>query len=261
MEVRSEWTRPVPDGWEDRLRQFSPIVDQTSHLRFRWRAEEERWMLYACTPAALLDDFRNEQLRVHWSALPPSQQMGRKQYVSEYQHYMYREFGLEARPFWVLQGPVGGTPAVYSHREQRLLKAVGAPDDPPPIGFLPPCPFDERAVEAIVERDLLAKIGGDLDLLAASQSGKAMASEDEETERAYRRAFLDWWSDTCIPMSEFMQGYLRSSDADHTLRRATRAENNAVAQWKEHFLETGEVIDAAQAQSSSLIVPVALSLT
>jgi hypothetical protein len=244
VEVRPEWVEPVPDGWEERLRRISPIVDRVSHLRFRYRADKGVWMLYECIPAHLLDPFRVEQLTVHWSDLALSSQMGRRQFVSEYQHYMFRTHKVDARPFWVLQGPTGGTPAVFSHREQRLLQAVGAPDDPPPVGFLPPCVFDEQAVDAVVQRDLLYKIGGDLDTLANSRTVEALTADDEQTEREYRRAFLSWWFDACLPMSDFMQAYLRSTEADRTLRRATNEENNALAQWKEHFLETGDVLRA-----------------
>lgn len=257
--------RPVPVEWETRLRDISPIVDQTSHLRFRWRPKmqddfHDVWELYACTPVALLDDFRVHQLTQHWSDLPPSQQMGRKQCVTEYQHYMFRTHRVEARRFWVLQGPNGGTPAVYSRREARLLKAIGVPDDPPPLGFLAYAPFDERAVRAILQRDKLVQAGGDLDRMERARSADALRSEDDDTEKDFRRAFLGWWFDMCLPMSDFMQTYLRTTESERTLRKATRQENDALAQWKDHFIETGDLIGATNGSSRALQVPVTSSL-
>lgn len=254
MEILPEWTQAIPEGWESRLRQISPIAERTSHLRFRWRAKVSQWELYACTPKSMLSPERVEQLTVHWSELPKSQQHGRKQFVTEYQHYMFRTYGVEAQRFWVLQGELGGTPAVYTYREERLLQAVGAPDDPPPLGHLEACPFDERAVQAIQARDRLMQAGGDLDALEKQNTSQALQSEDSETEREFRKAFLKWWFVQMIPNSEFMKTYLRTKSADTTLRRATKAEADAATQFADHFVETGQVIGATHA-GSRIVVP------
>lgn len=258
MDTLPEWTQAAPEGWEPKLRAISPIAERTSWLHFRWRSREGLHVLYELTPKALLSPGRIEQLTTHWSDLPSDQHMGRKLFVSEYQHYMFRTHGVEARLHWVLQGEAGGTPAMYTHREQRLLQAVGAPDEVPEIGSLLPCPFDERAIQAIAIRDRLRKAGGSLDALHKSNTGEVQKMEESATEQEYRKAFLGWWFEQMIPNSEFMKTYLRNSESDYTLRKATKAEANAASMWKDHFLETGNVIGATHA-GSRIVVPVARS--
>lgn len=257
FEVRPEWLQRPPEGWEDRLRAISPQVDRTSHLRFRYRASVEQWELYECTPAHLLDPGRLIELRQHWSELPPSRQMGRKWSVSEYQHYMFRTHQVEARRFWVLQGSLGGTPATYTEREQKLLESVGESGDVPELGMFPACPFDERAVQAILARDKLLKVGFDLSALERSQRPDALKAQDDENEKDYRKAFLGWWYQEMQPMSEFLKYYHRQTEAQYTLRPGTPEISNAVSKWAEFFVETGQVIGAETPSSKTVQMTVA----
>lgn len=256
-EVQSEWVQQPPDGWEARLRAISPIVDRTSHLRFRYRASVEQWELYECTPAHLLDAGRVAQLTQHWSELPTDQQIGRRRFVTEYQHYMFRTHHVEARRFWVLQGKQGGTPATYTDREQKLLESVGESGDVPELGMFPPCPFDERAVQAILARDNLLKSGYDLDVLAKSQRPSALKAQDDQNEKDYRKAFLGWWYQEMQPMSEFLKYYHRQTEAQYTLRPGTPEISNAVSKWAEFFVETGQVIGAETPSSKTVQMTVA----
>lgn len=252
----SEWTKRPPEDWETRLRAISPIVDRTSHLRFRWRASVEQWELYECTPLPLVSAERIAQLSQHWSELPPSQQHGRKRYVTEYQHYMFRTHGVDARRFWVLQGNTGGTPAVFTERERKLLEAIGESGEVIPLGTLPYAPFDERAVRAILQRDKLLHAGYDLDRLAAMSRPDALKAADDADDKEYRAKFLEWWYAEMAPAAEFMKWYHRQTEAHQTMRRATQAEANAVTQWRDHYIETGDVIGAGAATSKALQVAV-----
>lgn len=256
FEVRSEWIQQPPDGWEARLRVISAIVDRTSHLRFRYRASVEQWELYECTPAHLLSAGRVEQLTQHWSELPPSQQIGRKRFVTEYQHYMFRTYKVEARRFWVLQGKQGGTPATYTEREQKLLESVGESGDVPELGMFPACPFDERAVHAILARDNLLKAGYDLDVLEKSRRPDALKAQDDQNEKDYRKAFLGWWYQEMQPMSEFLKYYHRQQDAQMTLAPGTAEISNAVTKWRDHFIETGIVLNAELPSSKAVQIAV-----
>lgn len=256
-DVRPEWVQSPPDGWEARLRAISPIVDRTSHLRFRYRASVEQWELYECTPAHLLDAGRVAQLTQHWSELPTDQQIGRKRFVTEYQHYMFRTHHVEARRFWVLQGKQGGTPATYTEREQKLLESVGESGDVPELGMFPACPFDERAVQAILARDNLLKVGYDLDALAKSQRPQALKAQDDANEKDYRRAFLGWWYQEMQPMSEFLKSYHRHKESHMTLAPGTADISNAVTKWRDHFVETGIVLNTEHPSSKVVQVTVA----
>lgn len=257
FEVLPEWVKEPPDGWVTRLREFSPLVDRTSHLGFRWRPKlrpdfHDVWELYELTPAALLSEGRVQQLTQHWSELPKDQQYARKRYVTEYQHYMFRTSKVEARRFWVLQGESGGTPAEFTERETKLLESVGAPSEAPSVGMFEPCVFDQRAVSAILARDNLRKAGGDLDALLKSRTVEALTSEDTDNEKDYRRAFLGWWFEQMMPCSDFMKTFLRTKDADHTLRRATASEASVVAQWRDHFIEHGILLNTTSASSQKV---------
>lgn len=255
-EVREEWTREPPEGWEARLRQISPIVDQTSHLRFRLQAAEETWTLYQCVPAHLVSDERNTQFKIHWSELPQDRQSGRKLFVSDYQYFMYHKFRLVVTPFWILQGNHGGTPAAYTAREERMLQAVDESTDVPPIGLLPPCPFDDRVIGALIERDKLYKAEGDLERMTRSATCEAQERAAYDIEREYRKRFLAWWREKMAPMSEFMQWYTRTKESEQNLRKPSRNEQNAATMFRDHFLETGEVINANVTPSSRISVAV-----
>lgn len=257
FEVLTEWVKQPPEGWEPRLRIISPIVDRTSHLRFRYRTQYDMWELYEATPAHLLSEDRVTQLTRHWSELPKDQQYARKRYVTEYQHYMFRTHKVEVRRFWVLQGEMGGTPAEFTERETKLLESVGAPSEPPMLGMLEACPFDQRAVEAILKRDLLLKNGGDLDALKKSRTALELKIQDDENEKDYRRSFLGWYFEQMLPCSDFMKTFLRTKEADNTLRKATREESDLVSQWRDHFIETGIVLGAGQVTNRAVQIAVA----
>lgn len=228
------------------------MVDRTSHLRFRYRASVEQWELYECTPAHLLGADRVAQLTQHWSELPTDQQIGRKRFVTEYQHWAFRTHHVEARRFWVLQGKQGGTPATYTEREQKLLESVGESGDVPELGMFPACPFDERAVQAILARDNLLKSGYDLDVLAKSQRPDALKIQDDQNEKDYRKAFLGWWYQEMQPMSEFLKYYHRQQEAHMTLAPGTADISNAVSKWRDYYIEHGIVLGAETPSSKKV---------
>jgi hypothetical protein len=273
-----EFERPAPREWVARLREISPEVEKLAHLRFRWFephpiwnfGERGQWSLYACTPRALFAQTpegraRAAEFDLHWSEValkpesdyPDSAQQARKSVVSSYQHYMWHACGVEAMPFMILQGDFGGTPAAYTRREKRLLDASDALSTPLPLGFLPACPFDERTVESIQIRDRFLQWNKDLDALAASDSPRAIARRDDEAESDFRDRFLDRWCETNIPQAEFLKSHLRTKEADHEMRRATREEANRVSQWRDIWRDTGKVIGAGIAASSSSDLPFA----
>lgn len=262
--VLPEFLAQPDPSWERRLREISPITSHLSHLRFRWRAPQAHWFdpkqglweIYSCTPRHLVTPDRAEQFRLHWSELPKDRRAGRRAMVTNYQHYLWHQHGVEARRFWVLQGEWGGTPAHYTRREVRYLDACNAMSEPAPLGFFAPCPFDERAVKAILARDRLIQHANNLDALAAADRPDALRAEDEAAERVFRDRWLDWWYEQIQPQAEFMKSYLRKSESDVTMRKATRAESDAVSQWKDHYREHGSVLGAGVASSRKVQVAV-----
>ena len=243
-EMRAEWGNAPPPEWEARLREISPIVDRTSHLRWRWFQKYEQGFLYECTPEALLSAGKVRQLSEHWSSLPTSEQHGRQRCVTAYQFWMFRTHQVEVRPFWVLQGSkviTTGTPYSYTDREAKLLEAEGLEAEPIPPGTLPAVPFSEAVVEAIVARDRLLKAGGDLDRLERENRPDYQRAETEITERAYRRKFLQWHNDAMRPCSEFMGWFAKRKEAERALRPAPDGLANTLADWRDRYIETGDM--------------------
>lgn len=242
---------PVPHDWEVRLRAMSPMSTKTSWLAFRWadgvtgipgRPDEpiERWMLYECSPT-MSDEIRSYLGGTPWWALPVHQQAGRRQLVSAYQWEMYRKHKVWARPFWCLQGPNGGTPAVYGELERKLLRLAGQSGDPPAYGSLPYAPFDARAERAIRERQALYALGRRLDRLNAQGVAEHLKAESEAAERAFRKKFLAWIDETFAPQVDYLDWYTRKTEADMVLPKTTDAEERAAAKHAETFVETGVV--------------------
>lgn len=257
-EMRAEWGNAPPPEWEARLRQVSPVVDRTSHLRFRWFARYECWFLYECTPEGLLSPARVGQLREHWSSLPKSLQHGRQRTVTAYQFWMFRTHRVEARPFWVLQGSqviTTGTPYSFTHREERLLEAEELATEPIPPGTLPGIPFSESVVEALVARDRLLKVGGDLDRLEKQNRPEHQRAQDEITERLHRQTFLKWHNEAMKPCSEFMAWFARRKEAERALQPAPSGLANTLSDWRDRYIETGD-IGAGVAASRTIQVAV-----
>lgn len=244
-----------PEGWGRRLREVSPITSNLSHLRFRkfeprvdwyWK-ERPIWAVYSCTPKHLINPERAEQFKLHWSELPTGLQAGRKAVVSDYQHFMWHTEGVEARPFWLLQGEWGGTPTMYTPRERRYLDASGAISEPFPIGFFPACAFNELAVRNIVARDRLIQVGNRYDELEKMDRPAALKAEDEAAERHYRETYLDTLAVMAEPAVEFMKSFLRKSEADMELPPAPEGLANTLAQWKDVWKDTGQMIGVTAA--------------
>ena len=231
------------------------MTDTLSHLRFRWRdphpswnfPKQGQWELYACLPRMMATADRAACFAKPWWDMPKHLQAGRKNSVTRYQFYMWHEHGVDAQRFWVLQGPWGGTPAAYTIREARILDAAGQVSDPLPFGMLPACDFDEQSVAGILSRDRLLQAGNDLDRLHKANSVAAQIAEETEAEQAFRKKFLNQWYERTAPQAEFLKTYLATTEADMTMRRATNEENDALAVWKEQYVETGIVPNATPA--------------
>lgn len=256
----------APASWEQRLREISPDLPGVDHLRFRrfdphesWNHPEKPiWMLYACKPIAMVDRDRAAQFEKHWSELgTEGEQVARRSVVSNYQHFMWHAHGLYVRPFWILQGPAGGTPAKYSERERRYLDAVGAFSEPFPIGFFPAVPFDERAVRQITMRDRLLKACNNFDALEKMERPAAKQAEDDAAEAEFRRQYLATWGEMVQPQVEFMKSYLKKSEATMALPDAPEGLANTVAQWKDHWLETGRMLSRSPMTKKQIQVAVA----
>lgn len=243
-----------PESWERRLRELSPEMPGLDRLVLRcidptnpdgsdrgWNCKDRpQWVLYAAKPLHLVEPGRKEQFTKHWSELATEgERVARRVVVSDYQHFMWHTKGLYVRPFLVLQGEWGGTPAKYSDKEIAFLEASDCFSEPFPIGSFPACPFDDRTVQTIVMRDRLLRCSNSYEDLANLDAPLAMKNETAEAELLRRRTFLDTWKEVMRPSVEFMQRFMHTKEADRVLPRAPEGTNDAVAQFREHWLEHG----------------------
>lgn len=256
--AQAEFYREPPDLWVKRLAEISPDMPNLDRLVFRWfsaknpdgadrgwpiNADREvcggMWVLYAAKPIRMVEKHRARQFEKHWSELPEAEQAGRQAVVSDYQHFMWHSQGLYVRPFLILQGEWGGTPAKYTEQEKAFLKASHCLDEPFDIGMFPPCPFDERVVKQITTRDRLLQQSNSYGHLEDLDSSDGLGREFDDAERVKRETYLDTWKVMIQPAVEFYKRFVHTKEATRVLPKAPDGLANTLDGWKDHFLETG----------------------
>lgn len=253
-----EFYRDAPADWVVRLREIAPELPNLDTLVFRYfdptepdgtdkgwlHSERGQWALYSAKPIRMVDKERAKQFEQHWSEVPIEQQAGLRSVVSDYQHFMWHSKGLYVKPFLILQGPWGGTPAVYTPKEVAFLQASGCLDEPFPVGSFPACPFDERVVKQITLRDRLLQCSNSYEDLAKMDTPEYKRGEDEAAQLHKRQTYLDTWKVMIGPSVEFMKSFIHTKEADRVLPRAPEGTGNTVGQWRDHWLEHGSILGA-----------------
>jgi hypothetical protein len=196
--------RDVPQEWETRLREISPISDTHSWLALRWHPAIERWFLYEMVPDQFISlDWRSELQGEHPSKLEEWARI-----CTPYQWDMYRKHRVHARPCWIIQGVHGGHKVAFDAADQELCRAQGLPTTPPEFGSLPYAPFDERVVVQLMRRNKLVQAKNDL------AEFRKRHGNTEGFKRTYR--------DALEKAREQYVSYLNEqlSDGDDLLRKA-----------------------------------------
>lgn len=235
---------PWPAEWEERLRAISPISEDHSWLLGAWFHKAARWVLYEMLPYKAVPEGKRLQLggTPYWE-MPKHLRAGRKQAVTAFQWEMYRKHKCWARPFWVIQGNDGGTPAEFSEIEQAILQAQGKDTEPPEPGALPYAPWDTRVERQLQARDRLMKVRYRLASLQASADNDGLKAEAVLAEEEFRKTFWAWWKETMEPQADFWAWYTSKEESQHLpgLRRATVAEQKVAENLEETYLTTGAV--------------------
>jgi hypothetical protein len=254
-----EFYEPVPESWERRLREVSPVMDNLDHLVFRYFAptnpdgsdrgwlhkDRGQWTLYTAKPIRLVDPERAEQFRLHWSELPeasptqPEVRVGRRSVVSDYQHFMWHARGLYVRPFLILQGQWGGTPMKYTEQERAFLESSDCYAEPFPIGTFEACPFNEEVVKQIALRDRLLRVSNSYERLEQLDTSAGMKAEDNAALLVRRQTFLDTWKQIQAPTVDFLQHYMKRSEHREEFPAAPADLSNTLSTFKDTYLETG----------------------
>lgn len=203
------------------LRGVSEINEKFSHLRFYWYRAKMRWVLYDCVPRILIRDdemqgapISGKDLIQELEGKPPREQEDWQQtpFVSDVQHEFYRLYRVYARPFWVLQGDSGGHQVKFSPWQQNVLTAKQLPTEPPVIGSLPACPFDNRVVLKLNHLNRLHLLDDRLDKLASSGSTEAADSEMERIQREIRMAEMAFIESQVEPLADMSSSVAKKSD-------------------------------------------------
>ena len=246
--ARSLINRPMDKRWKDGIRRYSPKTDQTAYLDIFWKQppgqpDKMRLVIYEMVPAKDIPTGIRLMLEdaPYWE-LPKEKRTGREMMVSAFQWEMYRRERVWARPFWCIQGDNGGTPLVFTELEQDLLKMKGQPTTPPHLGALSFAPWDERVANALAKRDRLWKVQGNIERMRKDNADpEKVAAEYELQKKEFRKQFYAWWGEQLEEATEFLSWYETKCEADHTLRRASRAEMLAAERMEEEFVEHGRM--------------------
>lgn len=234
---------PWPAEWERELRDLSPISQEHSWLSGAWLNIANRWVLYENVPYPLIPEGKRVQLggTPYWE-MPKHLRAGRKASVSAFQWEMYRKHQVWARPFWVIQGTEGGTPAKFTDVEEAILQAKGLDTEPPEAGALPYAEWDNRVVSQIRHRDRLTKMQARIERLRATADTDALKAEQVLAEEVFRKEFWGWFEERMQPQAEFWTWYTAREEAQHLpIRQASQAEAKAAEDAKEQYLTTGAV--------------------
>jgi hypothetical protein len=247
---------PFPAEWEAELRRVSPIATRFSHLRAYWYRAQLRWVLYDCLPANIIprDDtpvvagLTGEECLQLLEGKPPRHMEAyeRTPYISDVQHEFFRLHRVYARPFWVLQGDSGGHQVVFSPWQKNVLVAKQLPTDPPKIGSLPPCPFDNRVIHHLQHLNRLHQMQDRVDALERSGSREAAASQLAETLKEIRLAeaqFVEQQMTPLVDMNMSLQRGLGARSEYHD--QAVHVKPGKAAEASDayqRYLETGDYV-------------------
>ena len=184
------YDRSAPREWGEQLHQLAPQSEMVPWLRLAWLSGDpwepvQRWCVYEMVP-----------LRIWWGIIQAHRSRGKRpeeiweyeilrhlqgpdprgmghwdsvlgKYVTEaevtrQEWQMHREFKAVPKLFWIIQGDQGGHKRHFSPIEQKYLKMLRLPEDPPAPGDLPYAEFDSRVLFQLQRRDRLHAAQGRL---------------------------------------------------------------------------------------------------
>ena len=240
----------IPFPWETELRAISPINTIHSHLRAYWYRSAQRWVLYDVLPVELIVDDMNTgsgisgaEFKMIVNGPRPSEREDFKDLdhwpISDTQHEMFRLYRGFARPFWILQGEQGGHQHQFSPFQAEQLLRMGLPAEPPRIGSLPPCPFDNRAIRQLNHLNRLHQFQDSVDRLRESGSPEAAAAEMERIGREVRDSEMSFIEAQFRPVVDMaMSLRQRSEHADQLVEMAPGMASRAKDAYQT-YQETG----------------------
>lgn len=234
----------VPD-WLPDLQRVSPNTGLYSYLMPYWYRAAQCWVLYDVLPIHLIDDgedtgsgISGKTLKEIMAGPRPSERDDFKDLehwpVSDTQHEMWRLWRGYARPFWILQGDLGGHQYRFSPFQSDALCRMGLPTEPPRPGDLAPAPFDNRVIAQLNHLNRLHQFEDSIDQLRKSGGPEAAEAEAQRREAEIRQAeltFIERQMRPLVEMSQSMPDDVRYRMPDGMGARAKDA--------FERYIETG----------------------
>lgn len=207
METRQTYieSMPTPLEWQEELEALVPRKEGLSYLKIVWEPGEpwdpaQRWMVYQMLP---LGSNPADHLLGPMLEGPNPREFGhydrvKKRFVrrrgapmiSLRQWLLYRETGMLAQPYWVIQGDRGGHRWDFTKTEKLIIaRKTGQKDvEPPTIGDLPYAEVDNRVFDKLTNLDRLRK-----DEFAVAFAYRHPELFEAEEERILLRAENDVW--------------------------------------------------------------------
>lgn len=245
--------RPFPAEWLTALRRISPVsTDHSWLLPFYYRARE-RWVLYDVLPDACIahdetpvaPGFTGTEYYAVMEGPRPSEAPDwlKTPYVSDVQYEMHRVYGGYARPFWVLQGSVGGHQVNFSPWQQNVLIAKNLNPEPPRVGDLPFAPFDGRAIRQLTHLNRLHQFENSMERLRESGSRDFATQEGEKIQREIRAAEFAFIENQLEPIVDMSMSLVRgqNSRSEHS-DQIVRVRDGVALEAEDaiqEYLETG----------------------
>ncbi|HEX7123822.1 MAG TPA: hypothetical protein VF178_15705 [Gemmatimonadaceae bacterium] len=216
---------PFPEDQLRLLREVSPVSEIVSWLLPYWYRAGQRWVLYDAMPAALIPDSDDVALGGMMTGADffrimngprPSERPDFADVImspiSDVQWAMYHQHKVYARPFWVLQGPVGGHQVAFTPQQASYRVQMGLPDAPPKIGELEPCPFDNRAARMLLQMNRLHQMRGSMEQLRKSGSREWAEAEAARMARDVREAECRLVEEQMTPIVDMAMSLVRGQN-------------------------------------------------
>lgn len=214
---------PFPEDWNRKLREISPISDQTSWLLPYWYRAAERWVLYDALPARFIPNdetalgglMTGADFHLIMNGPRPSENPLLADVavcpISDVQHEMFRLHKVYARPFWVLEGESGGHQVAFTPQQASHLVSMGLPDRPPRIGSLPACPFDNRVIEQLQRMNRLHQMENSIERLRQSGSREWADAEEARMGKEIRLAECAFIEQQMTEVTDMAMSLVRGS--------------------------------------------------
>lgn len=250
--------RAVPEQWERELAEISPPTNRWKWLKLYWEPGHpwepvERYMIGEMIPAESMNSpFMAGVLEQLQDPDPPSAHgnyfdtaagvfvRNEDCMITERAWHCYRETGCWQRPYWVIQGTKGGHKRWFTPVEQKLMKFMGLPTEPPAPGDLPYAEWDERVKEQLGLMDMMRSLQGQIKRRKAIAEGSSISQElEKEKEVEFRAMLVKWLSEQVDEIAPDVHKGLVDSGAARIHNDQARAE--AIWEQAEHdFIETGD---------------------